>query len=73
MNWLLNLSTRAKLFLGFGLMLAFLGIVRTLLDELDRLRQEYRDGRENDVIPLIYQGKAEQASKLASRFQGVRK
>jgi methyl-accepting chemotaxis protein len=27
MTWMLNLSTRAKLFLGFGLMIVFLGIV----------------------------------------------
>ncbi|WP_310452205.1 methyl-accepting chemotaxis protein [Sulfuritalea sp.] len=151
MNWLLNLSTRGKLFAGFGLMLAFLVVVivtayasiaaiqeaqkalyeedfvdvsdiqevltnldenragllsmllltqrpeqeavhramrerskitedklrqikershgdaqvKTLLDELDRLRQEYREVREQQAVPLIYQGKGEQAAKIA--------
>ena len=158
MNWLLNVSTRAKLFLGFGLMLVFLVIVgasawwsiasiqevqkalyeedfadvsdiqevlasldenragllsmllltqrseqealqrtirehsqaneeklrslkershddaqvRALLDELERLRQEYREVREQQAIPLIYQGKTEQAVKLVVGVQGER-
>ncbi|WP_310452207.1 methyl-accepting chemotaxis protein [Sulfuritalea sp.] len=158
MNWLLNVSTRAKLFLGFGLMLAFLGIVatsawwgiaamqeiqkalyeedfadvtdiqdvlasldenragmlsmllltlrpeqeavhrtirehsqaneeklravkersrddaqvRALLDELERLRQEYREMREQQTIPLIYQGKTDQAARLLIGAQAER-
>lgn len=158
MNWLLNVSTRAKLFLGFGLMLVFLGIVaasawrgiasmqeiqkalyeedfadvsdiqdvlasldenragmlsmllltqrpeqeaahrtirehsqaneaklravrersrddaqvRALLDELERLRQEYREMREQQAIPLIYQGKTDQATRLVIGAQAER-
>ncbi|MDP3512111.1 MAG: methyl-accepting chemotaxis protein [Sulfuritalea sp.] len=158
MNWLLNVSTRAKLFVGFGLMLAFLAIVgtsaywsiatlqevqrtlyeedfadvsdiqevltsldenragllsmllltqrseqdavhrairenvqaneaklrrikershddaqvRALLDELERLRQEYREQREQEAIPLIFQGKTEQATRLVVGVQGER-
>ena len=158
MNWLLDLSTRAKLFLGFGLMLLFLGIVgvsayrsiaslqavqktlyeedfadvsdvqevlanldenrsgqlamllltqrakqealhrtirehaqaneskmralnernhdnpqvKAMLEELTQLRQEYAKVREEQAVPLIYQGKVEQASELVLGEQGVR-
>ena len=165
MNWLLNVSTRLKLLLAFGLMLAFLAIVmataywgitsmqksqkslyeedfpdvsdiqevlanldenrsavlsmilmtqraeqetlqramteaardsneklqqlkernrddaqiHALLEELTRLRQDYREARDSQVIPLIFQGKTEQAVKLSigvqqqrfARMQGV--
>ncbi|MDP3512112.1 MAG: MCP four helix bundle domain-containing protein, partial [Sulfuritalea sp.] len=158
MNWLLNVSTRAKLFLGFGLMLTFLGIVatsaywgitsiqaaqktlyeedfadvsdiqdvlasldenragllsmllltqrseqeavhrtireqsqaneaklrqvkersrddaqvRALLDELEQLRREYREIREQQTVPLIYQGKTDQAVRLVIGIQAER-
>lgn len=46
--------------------------VRKLLDELSRLRQEYLDVRDNQVIPLIYQGKTDAAVRLVLGPQSER-
>lgn len=46
--------------------------VRKLLDDLSRVRQEYREVRDNQVVPLIYQGKTEAAVKLALGSQSER-
>jgi methyl-accepting chemotaxis protein len=46
--------------------------VRKLLDELNRLRREYLEVRESQVIPLIFQGKTEPAVKLSLGEQSER-
>lgn len=46
--------------------------VRKLLEELSRLRQEYREVRDSQVIPLIYQDKTELAMKLSLGPQSER-
>jgi methyl-accepting chemotaxis protein len=46
--------------------------MRKLIEELSRLRQDYRDVRDNQLVPLIYQGKTEAAVKLALGPQNER-
>ncbi len=46
--------------------------VHKLLEELSRLRQDYRDVRDNQMIPLIYQGQTDAAVKLALGPQSER-